>query len=138
MKKCVYCKKIMTDNEEQATMHNFDYTYAIDADYDKKCDSCDARCHAQACIRAISVDMQTIRDIAKKEKIVQPEVFLGKKLTSIQDYWIKHFTEQVDEKPGGYWRIVFDGHVRDKTEYLAFPVKFEKEVLNKNKGGGVL
>lgn len=123
MKKCDYCKKIMTNDEEQTTIHSFHYTYAAEVDFDKVCDSCDAKGHAQGCIRAISADMQKFREISKKDKIVQPGAFLTDKLEKIRAYWIKHFTELVDDKQDGYWRTVFDGYVVIKTDYLADVVK---------------
>lgn len=118
MKKCEMCKKIMTDDDEKAVMNDFHYTFAKDWDFDRVCDSCDAKHHAQGCVRVIAADMQKYRGIASKDKITRPGAFLENKLKTIRDIWIKYFTEKIDVKGNENWKNEFIRYVENKTEYL--------------------
>ena len=108
----------MTNDEELVTRNGFDYAYSQDFDFDVICDSCDAKGHARSCITAIVADMQKFRNIAKKDTIFQPVIFLEKKLEGIREHWIKHFTELVNLADGEYWKRTFDNYVKDKTDHL--------------------
>jgi len=130
MKKCELCKKIMTDEEEKAVLHRYDYTYAVDLDFDKICDTCDAHKHAQGCIWAISADMQKFKYIAQRDNILRPVDFLQAKLEGIREYWKKHFTELVDTEHSAYWKGQFDKYTDEQTEYLSEPKVEKKRSVN--------
>ncbi len=120
----------MTDDPDMIAIAPKDHTFAESEDFDRICDSCDAKGHAVGCIRCISVDMQKHRETVRKNKVEYPIVFLEAKLKEIRIYWIKYFTKLVESASDSYWRKIFNQYVNDETKDL---VELKKEDTKKEK-----
>ena len=121
---CYFCKRTLTDNDENATLNRSDCTFSVNTD-DKVCESCEAKHRAASCSRAIKINLSYFKDIVRNGYIECPGQFLESKLVALKAKWKAEFIKGIEMPKYSYWAGVFDREV-DKMVVDACEMQKEK------------
>ena len=110
---CHYCKKLIVDEESMVIDNPYKYTYSLDP-IDFICEKCEAKFRAKSCASTINCEMVNYKNMAEKGGVFSRVEYMGSILEQIRNYWIKFYTENVEDKYH-FWKDEFENEVIKST-----------------------